>query len=143
MLKSSPWESIPMSRFPARAHQYLNELQSCFTADVVEAVERVSPRTQSSARSRGSRVYICGNGGSAGNAIHIANDLIYGAGCGTTQLGGINVEALVANPAVLTCLANDIAYINIFSEQLHVKVRPMICSLCLVVAAGPAILSML
>ena len=50
--------------------------------------------------------------------------MIYGAGCGTTQLGGINVEALVANPAVLTCLANDIAYINIFSEQLHVKGSP-------------------
>ena len=28
-------------------------------------------------------VFICGNGGSAGNAIHIANDFIYGtANCG-------------------------------------------------------------
>ena len=26
------------------------------------------------------RIYLCGNGGSAGNAIHLANDFIYGAG---------------------------------------------------------------
>ena len=116
MLKSSPWESMQCLDF-IRAHQYLNELQSCFTADVVEAVERLAQNLTSQGPKEA--VYICGNGGSAGNAIHIANDLIYGAGCGTTQLGGINVEALVANPAVLTCLANDIAYINIFSEQLH------------------------
>jgi D-sedoheptulose 7-phosphate isomerase len=27
-------------------------------------------------------IYFCGNGGSAGNAIHLANDFIYGAGRG-------------------------------------------------------------
>ncbi len=26
------------------------------------------------------QVFICGNGGSAGNAIHMANDFLYGAG---------------------------------------------------------------
>ena len=26
-------------------------------------------------------IYLCGNGGSAGNAIHLANDLLFGAGC--------------------------------------------------------------
>ena len=26
----------------------------------------------------GRRVFLCGNGGSAGNAIHLANDFIYG-----------------------------------------------------------------
>jgi D-sedoheptulose 7-phosphate isomerase len=28
----------------------------------------------------GRTIYICGNGGSAGNAIHLANDFTYGAG---------------------------------------------------------------
>ena len=28
----------------------------------------------------GAKIYLCGNGGSAGNAIHLANDFIYGAG---------------------------------------------------------------
>jgi len=64
-------------------------------------------------------IYFCGNGGSAGNAIHLANDFLYGAG--VKNGSGIRVEALSANPAVLTCLANDIGYEEIFSEQLKVK----------------------
>jgi D-sedoheptulose 7-phosphate isomerase len=64
-------------------------------------------------------IYICGNGGSAGNAIHLANDLIYGAGM--TNGRGLRAEALSANAAVLTCLANDTGYENIYSEQLRVK----------------------
>jgi len=68
---------------------------------------------------KGKCVYICGNGGSAANAIHLANDLIYGAGM--TNGRGLRAEALSANAAVLTCLANDTGYENIYSEQLRVK----------------------
>ena len=68
-----------------------------------------------------STVYLCGNGGSAGNAVHLANDLIYGAG--TQVSGGLSVEALSANPAVLTCLANDLGYEEIYAYQLKVKAK--------------------
>lgn len=64
-------------------------------------------------------VYLCGNGGSAGNALHLANDFLYGAG--KKYGGGLNVEALSANSAVLTCLGNDIGYDQIFAEQIRVK----------------------
>ncbi len=67
----------------------------------------------------GKTIYLCGNGGSAGNSIHLANDFTYGAG---VKRGiGLRIEALPANAAVLTCLANDIGYENVFSEQLRVK----------------------
>lgn len=71
---------------------------------------------------RGNMVYLCGNGGSAGNAIHLANDLLYGAG--VAHGGGLKVEALSANPAVLTCLANDLGYDQIYAQQLRVKAVP-------------------
>jgi D-sedoheptulose 7-phosphate isomerase len=64
-------------------------------------------------------IYLCGNGGSAGNAIHLANDFIYGAGL--TRGIGLRIESLAANPAVLTCLANDIGYEEVYAEQLRVK----------------------
>jgi D-sedoheptulose 7-phosphate isomerase len=67
-------------------------------------------------------VYLCGNGGSAGNAIHIANDFLLGAGQRAGR--GLRVEALSANPAVLTALANDIGYDQIFAEQIKVKANP-------------------
>jgi D-sedoheptulose 7-phosphate isomerase len=69
---------------------------------------------------RGRRqVFICGNGGSAGNAIHLANDFIYGVAM--PDGNGIRAHALSANPAVITCLANDIGYERIFAAQLAVQ----------------------
>ncbi len=70
--------------------------------------------------STGRTVFLCGNGGSAGNAVHLANDMLYGVGVNNRR-GGLKVEALSANTAVLTCLANDIGYDQIYSEQLRVK----------------------
>jgi len=67
------------------------------------------------------QLFICGNGGSAGNAIHLANDLLYGASLGGK--GGFKVEALSANSSVITCLANDVGYDYIFSQQLIVKAQ--------------------
>jgi D-sedoheptulose 7-phosphate isomerase len=66
----------------------------------------------------GRQVFFCGNGGSAGNAIHLANDFIYGVAKKTG--GGIKAVALSANSAVMTCLANDVGYDHIYSEQLAV-----------------------
>lgn len=64
-------------------------------------------------------LYLCGNGGSAGNAVHLANDFLFGAG---RSLGvGVRVEALSSNSSVITCLGNDIGYDRIFSEQIRVK----------------------
>jgi D-sedoheptulose 7-phosphate isomerase len=67
------------------------------------------------------QVFFCGNGGSAGNAIHLANDFLYGVAKKTG--GGLRVHALSANSAVMTCLANDVGYESIFSEQLAVQAQ--------------------
>lgn len=64
-------------------------------------------------------IYIIGNGGSGANASHIANDFLYGSGI--TNNCGIKVESLVSNSAIISCLANDVGYEYIFSEQLKVK----------------------
>lgn len=64
-------------------------------------------------------IFICGNGGSAANAIHIANDYLL---ClGNKNKKAAKIEALPANSSVLTCLANDLSYEKIFSEQLKIK----------------------
>lgn len=88
------------------------------------AFERVIPLGQAilEAWKTGKVIYLCGNGGSAGNAIHLANDFIYGAG--VTNGLGLRVEALSANTAVITCLANDIGFEYIYSEQIKVKGNP-------------------
>ena len=72
--------------------------------------------------SSNNKIFFCGNGGSAGNAIHLANDFLYGIAKRTG--GGMKVQALSANPAVITCLANDVGYDHIYSEQLAVLGQP-------------------
>jgi D-sedoheptulose 7-phosphate isomerase len=64
------------------------------------------------------QVLICGNGGSAANAMHIANDLIYGI---SKQMGaGLRIHALPSNTSIMTCLANDEGYEAVFSHQVGV-----------------------
>lgn len=97
---------------------YFDRLSCAFKQGDVPQIEALG-RALYNAWRKGRMIYLCGNGGSAGNAIHLANDFLYGAGRASDV--GLRAEALSANPAVLTCLANDISYEEIYAEQLRVK----------------------
>ena len=78
------------------------------------------PRAQEElafARKRRAAIFLAGNGGSAANANHLANDLIYGVN--QHGRGAFRVHSLAANPSVLTCLGNDVGFENVFSNQLE------------------------
>lgn len=67
--------------------------------ELAEAI-RLAPRT-----------YLCGNGGSAANAQHMANDLV---------LCGIRAFPLCADMATFSALANDFGYESVFAYQVGV-----------------------
>ena len=93
---------------------YSRRLQSVLDQSALGQVSPISRQNCAPAGSDGRQVFICGNGGSAANAMHLANDFLYGI---SKRLGsGIRVSALSANPSVLTCLANDCGYEAIFSD---------------------------
>lgn len=96
---------------------YLDRMSSAFDEAARAATSRLAGDV-GAARSRGARVFLAGNGGSAANANHWANDLLYGAG--KTGRGGVRAHSLSANLPVLTCLANDTGYDNVFAGQLRV-----------------------
>ena len=110
------------STFKTECQAYLAKLSNSFSEEIYIAIQSLALELKK-AWLNGNQVFICGNGGSAANAIHIANDLIYGVGaCGLGEkIPGIKVEALSSNSGVLTCLANDTGYENIYSYQLDVK----------------------
>jgi D-sedoheptulose 7-phosphate isomerase len=116
--------SVPRSHFAVDAASYLQRLQDSFSPTIVEAIEILAQELLL-AWTEGRHVYICGNGGSAANAMHMANDFHYGIGaCGAgPRLPGLRVEALPANAGIITCLANDTGYDNIYAHQLQVKAR--------------------
>lgn len=101
-----------------RLNSYLDRLKVAVGGVSPEAVKKLYDDL-SRTWDDGRRIYLCGNGGSAGNAIHLANDFIFGAG--KSRGIGLRAEALPANQSVISCLANDIGYQEIFAEQLRVK----------------------
>ena len=66
------------------------------------------------AHEAGGTVRFIGNGGSAGIACHMAVDF--------AKCGGIRASAL-NDPAMLTCLANDLGYDQVFAQQLALHTR--------------------
>ena len=101
--------------------RYRQAFNAALTLEAMDVVPTLGEALRQAWRD-GRTIYLCGNGGSAGNANHLANDFLYGAG--VTNGIGLKVDSLSANPAVLTCLANDIGYENVYAEQLRVKGEP-------------------
>ncbi|MHC4418755.1 MAG: D-sedoheptulose-7-phosphate isomerase [Planctomycetota bacterium] len=69
---------------------------------------------------KGGSVYICGNGGSAADAQHIAGELV---GKFERHRKGLPVVALTTDTSVITSLSNDYGYENIFARQAEALVR--------------------
>ena len=97
---------------------YNSQSQSALTSETMAEVPKLAAAFEA-AWHNGRTVYFCGNGGSAVNANHLANDFLNGVG--TSRCVGLRVESLSANSAALTCLANDIGYGELYSVQLRVK----------------------
>jgi len=96
---------------------YARRLGGLLESSQWEAVAALGEELRSCWRDR-RQVFLCGNGGSAGNAMHLANDLLYGI---AKERGpGLRVTALPANVSVVSCIANDLGYDSIFSKQLAV-----------------------
>ncbi len=68
------------------------------------------------ARDSGKRIYICGNGGSASTASHMASDL--NKGSNRKDAARFKAVALTDNIPAMLAWANDSSYDDIFVEQL-------------------------
>jgi len=65
-------------------------------------------------------VYICGNGGSAADAQHIATEFVSRF---YKERKGLNVEALTTNTSSLTAIGNDYCFEEVFLRQLQAKAK--------------------
>ena len=70
-----------------------------------------------SARENKATVFFAGNGGSASTASHYANDLAIGT---NNNVNPIKALSLTDNNAVITAIANDFGYDQIFLKQLQI-----------------------
>lgn len=66
--------------------------------------------------SRGGKVLICGNGGSAAEAQHFSDEMV---GRYQANRRSYPVIALTADSAALTCIGNDFGFEQIFARQVE------------------------
>ena len=69
----------------------------------------------------GGTLYLCGNGGSAADAQHIAGEMV---GRFRTERRALPAVALSTDTSVLTCVANDYSYEDVFARQAEAHVKP-------------------
>jgi len=75
------------------------------------------------ARLNGNTIFIAGNGGSATTATSMANDLGFDVIEKTATDLPFKVLALTDNTSVITAIANDVGYENVFLNQLKIHYR--------------------
>ena len=99
---------------------YINNLVLAQKTYLIPAAEKLT-NLMFDAWQNDRTVYLCGNGGSGANALHMANDLmLFGQ---KEKIKGVKTEALNANIAVVTCIANDESFEDIFVNQLKTKLN--------------------
>jgi D-sedoheptulose 7-phosphate isomerase len=91
------------------------EVLGNLTDDVISATAK-SARIIIDAIKSGHRVFICGNGGSAADASHIAGELINRL---IKERRGLPAQALTTDISSITSIANDYDYKRIFSRQIE------------------------
>ena len=113
--------------------QYLKEVKEVAGRISVEEVEKVIGILFEAWRNR-SRVYTCGNGGSASTATHFACDLAKTAAPEGQR--GLKAECLNDNPPLMLALINDEGFDNLYVEQLRTKFEPGDVLICISVHGG-------
>lgn len=85
-----------------------------------DTVERIAELVRDTVLN-GRTLFSCGNGGSATDAQHLAEELIARYRGNRRALPAI---ALTADSSVLTCIGNDFGYDRLFDRQVEALVRP-------------------
>lgn len=76
----------------------------------------------------GGKILSCGNGGSAGDAQHFSAELLNRF---ELERPGLPAVALTTDSSTLTSIANDYAFVQIFSKQVHALGNPGDCLLAI------------
>ena len=86
------------------------------------AIETIAAAAEAITRAlkQNGTVYLCGNGGSAADAQHIAGELV---GRFKRERKALAAVALSTDTSILTSIANDYAYENVFARQVEALVR--------------------
>jgi len=107
--------------FKAFARSYAQYMSKLLAQLDLNAIEDIANELEDARRNK-KTVFVIGNGGSASTASHMVNDL--GFGVRQHIEPSLKVVSLTDNCAVLTAIANDVGYEQVFLRQLQLYSHP-------------------
>ena len=93
-----------------------NHLEAISSLSQLQSSIEDSGELLASSLKLGYKILLCGNGGSAADAQHLAAELV---GRFVTERKGLAAIALTTDTSILTAVANDYGYDQIFSRQVE------------------------
>ncbi len=96
-----------------RAHE--QALKDSFGPENLKVLDEITARIVQAFRS-GNKILLCGNGGSAADAQHIAAEFV---GRFKRERKGLPSIALTTDTSILTAIGNDYAYDLVFARQVE------------------------
>lgn len=99
------------------AIQAFQASKTALSAGIVSAAKQLS-----TCFAQGGKVLICGNGGSAAEAQHLAAEFV--GRFRSSHRAGLPAIALTADSALLTAWSNDIGYDDVFARQVKTFAQP-------------------
>ena len=106
---------------PPTFHDSLTELQA-----VLDACRPLAPAVEAAGQAiirsilNGGKLLTCGNGGSAADALHLAEELV---GRYHLERRALPALCLNADPTAITCICNDYGYEHVFSRGVEALAR--------------------
>ena len=116
-------------KFPVAPHANAGSYFDAYADEISRAAKTIEPEALDragalliEAYARGSRAFSCGNGGSASIANHMQCDHVKGVRNGTDLAP--RVHSLSSNVELITAIANDLGYADVFAYQLQSQAEP-------------------
>ena len=103
---------MTLSDYLAESAAVLNDAAAAISQQTMDA----AAAAVCTALQQGKPLLVCGNGGSAADAMHITGELV---GRFLKERRAYKVICLSSNPAVLTAWANDYSYETVFARQVE------------------------
>jgi phosphoheptose isomerase len=123
-----PLTDLASPPFPAQRYESAAAYSAAYFREWASAVESLDPMAVQRAAGllldaylRGATIFSCGNGGSAAIADHLQCDHLKGVRSGTDLAP--RVTSLASNVDLITAIANDIGYEEVFAFQLQSQAR--------------------
>lgn len=120
---------------PLAVRSYLEDLSQALGRLNLSDLEAALVMVEARLASR-QAIFIAGNGGSAAVAEHMASDWRAASVAGGGRSG--DISSLTENTALITALANDYSYEEIFERQIVERARPGDLLVCLSVSGRSA-----